>query len=165
MDWYPILVISHIVGTVLGVGGATFAEMNVVRALRDGKISPDESNLMRGTYAVLRLGFFIALISGFGFLVHYRLNGMEALLYEPKLWARMTIIGLIAVNAALLQLHKIPLLWGSAISLTSWYAALVLGSLRSVEYSYSEVLAIYALAVVVVFFILKRITERFTKRH
>ncbi|MAZ67578.1 hypothetical protein CL652_02280 [bacterium] len=165
MDWYSILVVSHIVGTVLGVGGATFAEVNIVRALSDGRVSPDESNLMSGTYTVLRLGFFIALISGFGFLIYYRLNGMEELLYEPKLWAKMTIIGLIGLNAALLQLRKIPLLWGSAISLTSWYAALVLGSIHDVEYSYFTVMVMYATAVAIVFFTLKRITERFTKKH
>lgn len=165
MDWYSILVISHIVGTVLGVGGATFAEINILRALRDGKISDDESYLMSGAYKTLRLGFFIALVSGFGFLVVYRLQVMEELLYEPKLWAKMTIIGFIGLNAALLQMRIIPLLVGSAISITSWYAALILGSLKNVEYSYIAILSMYGLAVAIAFFVLMNIHEKMVKKH
>jgi len=163
MDWYTVLIISHIVGTVLGVGGATFAEINVIRALRDGKITPEESNLMRGVYTTLRLGFFILLISGFAFLVYYRLNGLEARLYSDKLWAKLTIIGFIGINAMLLQLRRIPLLWGSAISITSWYATLVIGSFGRISYSYLTILTIYAVAVVIVFGILKKIHEHMSK--
>jgi ABC-type enterobactin transport system permease subunit len=163
MDWYPILIIAHIVGTVLGVGGATFAELNVIRALRDGRVSRDEKGLMHGGYAVLRLGFFILLVSGFGLLVYYRLNGMEEMLYEPKLWAKLTIVGLIGINAVLLQLRVVPLLWGSAISLTSWYAALIIGSLHEIEYSYFVLLAMYAAAVVIVHVALRKLHRRFTK--
>lgn len=163
MDWFSLLVVSHIIGAALGVGGATFAEINVIRALRDGKISNDESALMHGVYSTIRLGFFITLISGFGFLVFYRLNGMEELLYEPKLWAKMTIIGFLGLNAMLLQVRAIPLMWGSAISITSWYAALIIGSLHDIEYSYFTILAMYAVAVAVSFFVLTRIHKRMTK--
>ncbi len=165
MDWYSILIISHIIGTVLGVGGATFAEVNVLRALRDGKITPDESYLMKGVYTVLRLGFFILLISGFGLLVYYRLNGMAAELYEPKLWVKLSIVGLIGVNAVLLQLRAISLLWGSAISITSWYTALILGSMHDIEYSFFAIFAVYVVAVLVVFVILKRVREYMSKHH
>lgn len=160
MDWFQILIIMHLVGTVLGVGGATFAEINIMRALSDGVVSPDESNLMRGVYTTIRLGLFLTLISGFGFLVYYRLNGMEELLYAAKLWAKMTIIGFLSVNAILLQIRFIPFMWGSAISITSWYAALVLGSIRQIEYSYFAILAVYAAAVCVAFLILSRIHKK-----
>jgi len=165
MDWFPILIVAHLVGTVLGVGGATFAEINILRALSDGKVSPDESNLMHGVYSTIRLGFFITLISGFGFLVFYRLNGMEELLFAPKLWAKMTIIGFLGLNAMLLQLRVIPLLWGSAISITSWYAALIIGSLKNIEYSYLTIMAIYAVAVTIAFAILMRIHNAMIKKH
>ncbi len=157
MDIYTFLIISHIVGTVLGVGGATFAEINIIKALKDGKVSPDESGLMHSTYTTIRLGFFILLLSGFGFLVYYRLEGMEGLLYSAKLWAKMTIVGLIGINAVLLQMRMVPLLWGSAISLTAWYAALVLGSMRGLPYSYFSILAAFAVSVVITYFVLERI--------
>ncbi|MBL4644325.1 MAG: hypothetical protein JKX80_00475 [Candidatus Pacebacteria bacterium] len=163
MDWFSALTISHIIGTVLGVGGATFAEINILRALKDGKISSDESYLMHGVYSTIRLGFFILLISGFGFLVFFRLNGMEAELFEPKLWAKMTIIGFLGLNAMLLQIRVIPLMWGSAISITSWYAALVIGSLHDIPYSYFTILAIYVVAVTISFAILMRIHRSMIK--
>lgn len=161
VDWYTFLILTHIVGTVLGVGGATFAEVNLIRALRDGQVSPDESELMRGTYAVLRLGFFLLVLSGFGFLLYYRLHGLEELLYSAKLWAKLSIIGILAANAILLQTRTIPLLWGSALSITSWYAALTLGVLRGMDYAYFGVLAWYALAVVATYFVLREIHRRF----
>jgi len=163
MDWYTILVIAHIVGVALGVGGATFAEVNLVRALRDGEISPDESALMRGTYAILRLGFFMLVLSGFGFLLYYRLSGAEELLYSPTLWAKLAVIGALSVNAALMQMRFIPLVWGSAISITSWYAALILGVfMRSMEYlQITAVFSIYALSIVAMYFILQFIHKKF----
>ncbi|KKW05411.1 MAG: hypothetical protein UY39_C0062G0001, partial [Candidatus Kaiserbacteria bacterium GW2011_GWC2_49_12] len=56
MDWYTFLIITHIIGTVLGVGGATFAEVHLIRALRDGTMSRDENSIMQATYAILRVG-------------------------------------------------------------------------------------------------------------
>ncbi len=149
MDVFQILIIIHLVGTALGVGGATFAEINVLKALKDGIISPDESNLMHGVYTTMRVGLVIAVLSGLGFLVYYQLNGMEELLYQAKLWAKMTIIGFLVLNAVLLHKKKISLLWGSAISFTAWYAALIIGSLGKISYSYFEILGFYAVFVVV----------------
>lgn len=161
--WQPILVIVHIVGTVLGVGGATFAEVNLVRALRDGAVSPDEDELMKSTYAVLRFGLFLLVLSGFGFLLLYRLNDVAERLYSIALWAKLTIIGILVINVMLLQSRRIPLIWGSAISITSWYAALVLGViLRKAYYSYAGFLVIYAMAVIIMFFVLRFIHRKFT---
>lgn len=161
MEWLPALVLVHIVGAVLGAGGATFAEINLVRALRDGEISPDESELMKGAYAVLRLGFFLLVLSGFAFLLYFRLMDKTQFLYSPEFWAKLTIIGALSINAILLQTRKINILWGSAISLTSWYAALALGVLRKMDYPYFATLLVYALAVVVMFFILRAIHKKF----
>lgn len=163
MDIYTLLVVTHIIGTVLGVGGATFAELNLIRALRDGEVSIDESELMRGAYAVLRLGFFMLVVSGFGFLLYYRLMGMEELLYSEKLWAKLSIIGVLSVNAILLQLRKINLIWGSAISITAWYAALILGSMRGLDYSYFGVLLYYSLSIPIAYLVLRLVHNKFTK--
>tara|TARA_B100000745_G_scaffold219274_1_gene145995 strand:+ start:9230 stop:9721 length:492 start_codon:yes stop_codon:yes gene_type:complete len=162
MDVYTFLIVSHIIGTVLGVGGATFAEINITTALKDGKVSGDESALLHATYTTIRLGFFILLLSGFGFLVYYRLNGLEALLYSATLWAKLTIVGFIGINAVLLQTRMIPLLWGSAISLVSWYAALILGTMHGISYSYFDILFGYTLAVVLTYFVLSRVHNKKT---
>jgi len=167
MDFYTGLILMHIVGTVLGVGGATFAEVNMIRALRDGEISFDESELMKATYAVLRLGFFMLIISGFGFLLYYRLIGAEELLYSEKLWAKLTIIVALALNAIFMQMHLMPIIWGSAISFASWYGALILGILRGADYTYFGVLVAYVISVILMYFVIGYVHKIFIpqKKH
>src|SRR3989338_6130639 len=111
MDWYTTLVIMHIVGTVLGVGGATFVEVHLVRDLRDGVMSPEESAIMQTTYTVLRVGFFLLVLSGFGFLILSRLSGYTEWFYSLTFWIKLSIVGVIAVNAILIQLRWIPILF------------------------------------------------------
>ncbi|HCM43894.1 MAG: hypothetical protein UY57_C0041G0005 [Candidatus Kaiserbacteria bacterium GW2011_GWB1_50_17] len=161
MDWYTFLIITHIIGTVLGVGGATFAEVHLIRALRDGTMSRDENSIMQATYAILRVGFFLLILSGFGFFVLARLEEHTGLLYSIKLWAKLGIVGIIGVNAVLLQLRWIPLLWGSAIAFTSWYAALILGALGRGEYSFFWIYAVYIAAIIIVYFVLRAIHARY----
>src|SRR3989338_2144896 len=157
MDVFPLLILAHIIGTVLGVGGATFAEVFHVRAMRDGVITADEGATLKICYTVLRIGLAMLLISGFGFLIYYRLTGQDELLYNPKLWAKMTIVFIIPINAILFQIRKIPTWLATAISLTSWYGALILGIYRDVPYSYLQIIGIYIVAVFAVAFILRRV--------
>jgi hypothetical protein len=162
VDWYTIIVLGHIIGTVLGVGGATFAEVHLIRALRDGAMSPDESSIMQTTYTVIRIGFFLLVLSGFGFLILARLEDHTTWFYSITLWAKLGIVGIIGVNAVLLQLRWISLLWGSAISIVSWYAALILGTIMGRgEYSFFWIYAVYAVAVVVMYLILHAIHARY----
>ena len=87
MEIYPFLTISHIVGIVLGVGGATFAEFLYLRALKDGVVDAEEKIILDTTYRIIRIGLFLAVISGFGFLLLFRFTGAEERLLDPKLWA------------------------------------------------------------------------------
>ena len=150
MSWNSFFVISHIIGTALGVGGATFAEVFLLKSLRDGKVDETEGGFLRLTYWALRLGMIILVLSGFGFFLLYRFESDTDHLYEPALWAKMTIVLVILINALLLETRKIPLWLGSALSLTSWYAALVIGASGQNDWSYGEVMLWYVLAVAIV---------------
>lgn len=161
MDWFTVIILVHIIGTVLGAGGATFAEINLIRALRDGEVSPDESEIMKGAYAVLHFGFFLLVLSGFAFLLYFRLADETEFLYSPEFWAKLTVIGVLLVNAVLLQTRKINLVLGSAISITSWYTALALGVLSEMDYPYLGTLVVYVFAVLSAFFILRIVHKRF----
>lgn len=153
MGWENFLTIGHIIGTVLGVGGATFAEIFYIKSAKDGKIDPYESDTLRTVYFVLRLGLIILVISGFGFLLSTRLEGQSIYLYSPRTWAKLTITLLIAINAILLQVRKMPIFLGGPISLTSWYAALIIGAWR-MRASFVEIMSIFVLAVILVTVIL-----------
>lgn len=150
MSIYELLVIMHVVGTVLGVGSATFAEIHYTRFNSDDIITDDERKTLTTTYTVMRIGLFLLVISGFGFLLYFRLTEYTDILTSPTFWAKMTVVGILVCNALLLQARWMPFLIGTAVSLTSWYAALVLGVLRETSASYFEVLVYYAAAIVLV---------------
>lgn len=151
MDWETLVKIGHIVGTVLGVGGATFAEIYYMRR--------EQGPFLGTIYWVLRLGTVILVLSGFGFLVLSRLEGATAHLYSPRLWSKMIITLIIVVNAFLMQTRKISPKIGAAISLTSWYAALVIGSWRF-RASLWEIMAVYAALIIVVGIVQEFIRKR-----
>jgi len=150
MSLYTFLVVSHIIGTVLGAGGATFAEILHMKALKDGEVSPEEGAMLGIVYRVIRIGLIILVISGFGFLVYYRLTDRVELLYDPKLWAKLSLVFIILVNALMLQARTIAFWLGSAVSLTSWYTATILGAWRGYPYDLLTTFIGYVVAVIVV---------------
>lgn len=160
---YTFLILVHLVGTVLGVGGATFAEIFYLRAVKDGEVTPEEGAGLKTIYRVLRIGLILSVLSGFGFLLFYRFTGLEGELLDPKLWAKMTVIVILVINALLLQLHRIPMWLGASLSITSWYAAMVLGAWRGMPYSYIEIMVGYIAAVIVMVLVLVQIRKWYLK--
>lgn len=163
MDIYTLLIIIHLIGAALGVGGATFIEIFLTKSLMDGVIDPTESGFLKVVYRVVRVGLVLSLFTGFGFVILYIAHGQFFKLYNPVLWAKLTVVGVIAVNAILLQMHKISLWLGSAFSFISWYAALIIGIFltNSTKLSYIEIMLFYVLAVIVGGFILDSIRKKF----
>lgn len=161
MAVYELLIIMHIVGTVLGVGAATFAEIQYTRFNADDIIADDERKTLAITYTVMRTGLFLLVVSGFGLLLYLRLTEDTDLLTNATFLAKMTVVGVLVGNALLLQARIIPLAVGAAVSLTSWYTALVLGSLRDTNASYIEILVYYIGAIVMVGGVLRLIRAHF----
>jgi len=151
MDIYLALIIGHIAGTILGVGGATLIEVILNRSLADDQMSPDERSIMKSLFTTVRVGLVLAILTGFGFLLLYKFTGQTFRLYNPVLWAKLVIIMIIAVNTLLLQAHRISLYWGSAFSFISWWSAALLGVFltNSVRYSFLEIMLVYVAAVLV----------------
>lgn len=164
MDIYTLLVATHIIGTALGAGGAIFAEVFYLKAIKDGEVDPTEGGFLKVTYRIMRVGLVLLVLSGFGFLLLYRLQGNEELLYSQKFWAKMTIVLVILVNAILLQIRRIPMWLGSSLSLTSWYTALFLGLLQGVSYTYGQVMIFYIAAVLIVAIILEKIRRAYIQK-
>lgn len=161
MTFYEILVIMHIIGTVLGVGAATFAEILYARFNSDDIINNEERKVLSVTYMVMRTGLFLLVISGFAFLLYFRLTEDVTTLMSPSFWAKMTVIAVLVGNALLLQARMMPFAIGTALSLTSWYTALVLGvALDKTTATYFEILMYYAIAIVLVAICLRWIRAR-----
>ena len=147
-----ILSLIHATGVVLGVGGAVFAEIFTLRALRDGVVDPTESDFLKTTYRVLRVGMVLLIFSGFGFFLLYRLDGNTEYLYNVKYWVKMTFVVIILLNALLLQAKRIPFWLGSTLSITSWLGALVVSVIGRAltNASYLDIMVLYLLAIPVV---------------
>lgn len=147
MDWHTFLIVGHIIGTVLGVGAATFAEIFLLKSLRDGTVDPIESAFLKTTYRVIRIGLLLLVLSGFGFLLLYRFTGLEERLLGPILWSKLTITGIILLNAILLQARRVPLWLGSALSFGSWYAAMLIVPMKGVIFAtrsgYWDIIGVY----------------------
>ena len=124
---YVFLITAHLIGTILGVGGATMIEVHLHQALRNGQISDDEKGLLKMDYMVVRVGLVIAILSGFGFLLLYKMTGDTAQMFSPILWTKLAILIFIAGNTLLLQARQISIFWGAGISFVSWWLAAIFG--------------------------------------
>lgn len=167
MDILTLLVIGHLIGTVLGVGGATMIEVHLNKALSDDNMSPDERNMLGLNFTVLRIGLVMALITGFGFIVYYVTHGQAFRLQNPVLWAKLLMVVIVAVNALLLQSHKIGLYWGSALSFVTWWATMLLGIFltNNVRFDFVTIMITYVLAVAGGAYVLHKIRSYLKTKH
>lgn len=159
MSWISFIKIAHVIGTVLGVGGATFAEYFYQEAIKDGVVDETERRFLRKTYPVMRIGMIILILSGLAFFIYYRLTGNAAKIYNPRLWAKMAITLIIVANTLLMQAKKVPLWLATSLSLTSWYSALILGLWREAPNSFWMIMGYYLVSLIVVAGILEIIRE------
>ncbi|MBI5079166.1 hypothetical protein HZB06_00610 [Candidatus Wolfebacteria bacterium] len=160
MDWNSFLVIGHIIGAVFGAGGATMAEIFSIKALKDGVIDETESGFLKITYFFIRLGLFVLILSGFGLLILYRLEGVSpAMIYTDRFLAKLLIVLVIIFNPLLIQAKIIPYSVGSPLSLVSWYAALILGAWRTLDASLFSIIGVYLAAVLIAVFAVKYFYE------
>lgn len=161
---HPI-VLLHIIGFVLGVGGATISDVLFAKFLHNFKISGKESRVLQTMSQVVWVGLFIIVISGIGIY----LPQMAILNESAKFITKMIIVSIIIINGAILNLVISPNLIKiscshcinvrhshflrrlsfalGAISFVSWYSALILGSIKNIPLTLHELLTIYVLLV------------------
>lgn len=166
MDLHSSLILGHIFGTILGVGGATFIEIHLNMSLKDGKMDDTEKRFMAKDFLFTRIGMAIAFITGFGFIIEYYTHHQLSRLVDGVFWAKMAIIVIIIVNAYLLHKHKVGLYWGSAFSFVSWWTVMILGSFLTnnvkffpgnVPVSFASIMSVYAISVILGAFILHKL--------
>jgi hypothetical protein len=150
MDIYTFIVLLHVVGTILGTGGATLAELQITRALADKKVSPDERALMHVNYGLIRVGMATLLVSVLGMYWYFAMQGSNVLFTSEKLWIKELMFAAIFINALALQKRWVPLWLGASISFTSWWGATLLGLAGQLPYSFTTYLLGYLAAILLV---------------
>lgn len=162
MDWHTFVKLTHILGTVLGVGGTTFAEIFYLKFGKDAKIDHFENDVLRICYRVIRLGLIILVFSGFGYLILWRLNFLgPQVFFSPRMLAKYTVILVLLLTTFLVNFRLIKLEIGSAIATTSWYTAMILGIWRKPGLSYIVLLLGYLVTIVLVYFALQFIRNKY----
>ena len=160
MDLHSLLILGHITGVSLGLGGSFIAEAQIGRALRDKQVGEDERSLMHANYFLIRVGLALVVLSGIGLVWWHLSQGNNWVLTSEKLWAKETMVVIILLNAFLMTKRLIPLSVGAAVSFTSWLGAATLGVWRNVPFSFWEIMLGYAVAVVFFMYLLNYLRSR-----
>ncbi len=182
MDLSSLLLIVHIIGIALGVGGATVSDVLFLQSIKNKKISADEFANLQAVSKIVWIGFFILLFSGVGMITLSLIKtGSAPMFFLPMFQAKLIIVLLIFINGLVFHFLSIPFLrknievsWESenitsklplfaisgGISVVSWYSALILGSLRGIDLPLLFILNIYGIlvvgAILVGYFVLNR---------
>jgi uncharacterized membrane protein len=161
IDLKTIYTLGHIFGAVLGAGGAFMSDAMFFSCIKDRKITGTELRFLRLGSTMVWAGLILLIISG---TLLFSLDPVRYL-ESSKFLVKMTIVLVIVLNGLFFhyahiprierhrdtdlrlseefQRHSATLVASGAVSLTSWFLALVLGVLRGIPYSYLTGLLIY----------------------
>lgn len=168
---YTSLIITHIIGAVLGVGAATASDITFLKILKKGALSKPKFDFLKKLSSIVWLGLISLVFSGIGLFIFYRLNLFgPAISYSPRLWAHFTIALVIFFNGLAMHWKVFPILESfidkplsvdftkkskivfstGAISITSWYFAFILGAWHELDLSYLRIVTIYFVVILIV---------------
>lgn len=141
--------IVHFIGLALGLGTATFLDLLMLRFMVRSKVRPTHVQAFNFGTKIVTAGLVMLWISGLGFLGYYGLFETDKLA-NPKIWAKLSVVGVLTANAV--YLHKVVLpmveqqvsrplfaglsvqqrmlmLVGGATSATCWYVPVALATI------------------------------------
>lgn len=133
------------------------------KSARDEVLTKQEIGFLQLGSMVVWIGLSLLIVSGIGLF----LLDMENYLNSNKFLAKMNIVAILVVNGLLFRVIHMPriirhaethypssdefirkrisLLASGTISVVSWSAALILGVMKNVPYSYKTIMLLYAL--------------------
>jgi hypothetical protein len=154
MDPKTPFLILHSFGFALGLGGATILDVMLLRSLLH-PLDVADVRMFETISKHVTFGLAALWLSGLGFLVVYK-SASPDLLLNPKLWAKIVIVGVMTLNGVCLHsrilpiLHaqagrtvldgvptrvRIRMLTAAAISVVSWCTSFLLGIVRELNFA------------------------------
>jgi hypothetical protein len=182
------LLALHLLGLVLGLGAATMLDLIMVRFVGSRTVTHEYWSVISLLSKAVTGGLVLLWISGIGFLTHYAFFN-STLLTNPKIWAKITIVGVLSLNGVFIHRVVLPLvrqqvggplfegltnfqrsclLASGAISGMSWWIPLGLGAFPQLNFTVGAetILVIYALllslAIVLASFIVRHVLPQLT---
>lgn len=161
IDSRTLATLAHVFGVIIGAGGAFSSDLIFFSSVRDESISRTEARFMRLGSMMVWAGLILIILSGFWIFFH----DPDFYLVSSKFLAKMTIVGILTVNGIFFHLIHLPrihrhvgahfpssdefsrksvfLMMSGALSMVSWASAIILGSLRTIPYTYFEIMTVY----------------------
>lgn len=160
-DARTIYLFIHLIGIVLGAGGAFLTDAMFFSSLQDKKITESELNFLRLGSKMIWTGLALLLMSGFALFF----LDPDRYLSSDRFLAKATIVGVIILNGLVLHAVHFPRLCrhvgqylpssrdfmkksafmflSGVVSAVSWSTVLVLESFKNIPYSYPQILLGY----------------------
>jgi len=183
IDLKTLYTIIHLFGVVIGAGSAFMSDAMYIHATRDRVINTHEFHFLKLGSRMVWIGIFIIVVSG---ILLFSLNP-AGYLASSKFLVKMAIVAVIIVNGFFFHFAHTPVLGrtvgdmlhvseefrkksryiyiGGAISIVSWSAAIVLGSLRGIPYTFWQGIGIYATILVIAIFVAELSRRHFLKKN
>lgn len=155
------LITVHLLGLVLGLGGALILDVMIFHFLNNLTISSREAVIMHLISQMIILGLALLIMSG----VALTLIDPDTYLENPRFLMKMTAVGVVTINGVLLNLFVVPkmeqisfrkgemegntgLIRGAfvagAVSMTSWLTVFILAMINPLEaFSFGTLLSAY----------------------
>ena len=165
MELQTLFLIFHLFGVALGAGGAFLSDGMFFLSIKDKTFSQTEIKFLKLGSRFVWLGLGILILSGIGL---FSLDS-AGFLDSSKFIAKMTIVGIIIFNGIYFHLSHIPyltqhinthfsqvanldkkklhLIFSGVISMVSWSWTIILGAMRSLPFSSSQILLAYLLTI------------------
>lgn len=184
-NYKALFIFLHLVGVAIGVGGATISDTLFFKFLKDFKISAFESDTLHTLSQIIWTGVALLWLSGFGIF----LTDIAKYSNSSKFLTKVFVVLIITLNGALLhsiispRLREIPFgqhspqhtkpgltklrRWAfgaGAVSISSWYLALILGMTPSIPVSTGLGILIY-LGILTIAVTVSQIIERIIYKH
>jgi len=173
-----IYAMIHILGVVLGAGGAFMHDISFFSSIRDKVLSATEIYLSEFSSKVMWVGIGLMAVSGA--LLFSR--DVQGYLESPEFFAKATVAAIIFINGLIVHFMHLPrmrrvkdrpfsedkafvehiplIITSGGISIVSW-VFIVLGVLYDAPYSYLTIISVYTSAVLIAItlgFVWKRIS-------
>jgi hypothetical protein len=137
----------HFAGIILGIGAATLLDLIIFRFVLTRRIEDAQVRVIVFSSHIITAGLVLLWISGVGFFVYYWFND-PGKIDNPKLVAKVIIVGVLTLNALLVHSFVLPqvetsigqrlldgvsaarsfcLIFIGTLSAISWYVPLILG--------------------------------------
>lgn len=167
VQYQPIILMLHVLGVTLGVGGATLSDIFFFRFIKDLRISHEESDVLRTISQVIWFALGLLVLSGLGLL----LSDYNNLMLSSAFLAKVGMVLVLILNGLVLhylvspqlvrisfgirhiheagELHRLRKLAYAlaAVSIITWYAIFFLDLLPTVPSSAFTIFAVYAAVV------------------